>query len=78
MPSIFSYADERRMKVVELGGALDLLTMLETAKDDKTRKEALKALVALSHSGESLKIFTLLSFYVIIVEDYKLGVISKA
>lgn len=41
------------MRVVERGGALHLLTMLETAKDDKTRKEALKALVALSHSGES-------------------------
>ena len=39
-----------------MGGALDLLTMLETAKDDKTRKEALKALVALSHSGESRKL----------------------
>ncbi|RRT46928.1 hypothetical protein B296_00037181 [Ensete ventricosum] len=45
--------DERRMKVVEMGGAQDLLNMLKTAKDDKTRKQALKALVALSHSYEA-------------------------
>jgi len=48
--SRFAIDDERRMKVVERGGALHLLTMLETAKDDKTRKEALKTLVALSLS----------------------------
>ncbi|KAG2328837.1 hypothetical protein Bca52824_000017 [Brassica carinata] len=41
----------RRMKVVELGGAQELLHMLGAAKDDKTRKEALKALAALSKSG---------------------------
>ncbi|XP_020589249.1 uncharacterized protein LOC110030715 [Phalaenopsis equestris] len=46
----FAIDDERRMKVVEMGGAQDLLIMLEGAKDDKTRKEALKALLALSHS----------------------------
>ncbi|KAG5386218.1 hypothetical protein IGI04_037688 [Brassica rapa subsp. trilocularis] len=45
--------DERRMKVVELGGAQELLHMLGAAKDDKTRKEALKALAALSKSGKS-------------------------
>ncbi|KAI0527063.1 hypothetical protein KFK09_002659 [Dendrobium nobile] len=45
-----SVIDERRIKVAEMGGAQDLLIMLETAKDDKTRKEALKALLALSHS----------------------------
>lgn len=39
------------MKIVEIGGAKYLLNMLESAKDDRTRKEALKALVALSHSG---------------------------
>ncbi|XP_065050726.1 uncharacterized protein LOC135680612 isoform X2 [Musa acuminata AAA Group] len=49
----FPYMDERRMKVVEMGGALDLLNMLKTAKDDKTRKQALKTLVALSHSDEA-------------------------
>jgi hypothetical protein len=42
------------MKVVEMGGAQELLNVLEGAKDDKTRKEALKALIALSKSGESL------------------------
>jgi hypothetical protein len=44
--------DERRMKVVEMGGAQGILEVLEGAKDDKTRREALKALVALSKSGE--------------------------
>lgn len=45
--------DERRMKIVEIGGAKDLLNMLGAAKDNRTRKEALKALVALSHSGHT-------------------------
>ncbi|URE23726.1 hypothetical protein MUK42_17272 [Musa troglodytarum] len=49
----FPYMDKRRMKVVEMGGAQDLLNMLKTAKDDKTRKQALKTLVALSHSDEA-------------------------
>ena len=44
--------DERRMKVVEMGGAQAILEVLEGAKDDKTRKEALKALVVLSKSGQ--------------------------
>ena len=39
------------MKIVEMGGVEELLNMLSTAKDDHTRKEALKALAALSHSG---------------------------
>lgn len=38
-----------------MGGAQELLNMLEAAKDDKTRKQALKALAALSHSCESSK-----------------------
>jgi hypothetical protein len=42
------------MRVVEMGGAEELLNVLEGAKDDKTRKEALKALIALSMSGDSL------------------------
>lgn len=46
----FAVDDERRMRVVEMGGAQDLLEMLEGARDDKTRKEALKALLALSGS----------------------------
>ncbi|CAN6904710.1 unnamed protein product [Brassica oleracea var. botrytis] len=53
--SRFAIDDERRMKVVELGGAQELLHMLGAAKDDKTRKEALKALAALSKSGNMLK-----------------------
>lgn len=48
----FLYVDQRRMKIVELGGVQELLKMLEAAKDDRTRKEAFKALVALSRSGE--------------------------
>lgn len=42
------------MKIVEMGGACQLLNMLEAAKDDRTRKEALKALSALSQSGQAL------------------------
>lgn len=42
------------MKIVEMGGAQELLNMLVAAKDDRTRKEALKALSALSHSGQTL------------------------
>jgi hypothetical protein len=55
--SRFAIDDERRMKVVEMGGAQELLHMLGSAKDDKTRKEALKALAALSKSvaGEAAK-----------------------
>ncbi|KAG2723998.1 hypothetical protein I3843_02G173900 [Carya illinoinensis] len=51
----FAIDDERRMKIVELGGAQELLNMLGAAKDDRTRKEALKALAALSHSDEAVK-----------------------
>uniref|UniRef100_A0A804M7W3 Fumarylacetoacetase-like C-terminal domain-containing protein n=1 Tax=Zea mays TaxID=4577 RepID=A0A804M7W3_MAIZE len=47
----FAVDDQRRMKVVEIGGAQELLNVLEGAKDDKTRKETLKALAALSKSG---------------------------
>ncbi|XP_060675281.1 uncharacterized protein LOC107413971 isoform X4 [Ziziphus jujuba] len=50
----FPYLDERRMKIVEMGGARELLNMLEAAKDDRTRKEALKALSALSQSEEAV------------------------
>ncbi|XP_011069690.1 uncharacterized protein LOC105155506 isoform X3 [Sesamum indicum] len=42
--------DKRRMKIVELGGAKELIKMLAAAKDDRTRKAALKALVAISKS----------------------------
>lgn len=37
---------------MEMGGAQELVNMLGDAKDDRTRKEALKALSALSHSGQ--------------------------
>ncbi|KAJ4967310.1 hypothetical protein NE237_019159 [Protea cynaroides] len=53
--SQFAIDDERRMKIVEMGGAQELLNMLGTATDDRTRKEALKALVALSHSDEVVR-----------------------
>uniref|UniRef100_A0A0E0KH61 Uncharacterized protein n=1 Tax=Oryza punctata TaxID=4537 RepID=A0A0E0KH61_ORYPU len=49
----FAVDDARRMKVVEMGGAQQLLNVLEGAKDDKTRKEVLKALAALSKSEEA-------------------------
>ena len=51
----FYTKDERRMKIVEMGGAEELLNMLSTAKDDHTRKAALEALAALSQSGGNLK-----------------------
>ncbi|KAF6134250.1 hypothetical protein GIB67_010049 [Kingdonia uniflora] len=38
------------MKVVELGDAHGLVNMLKAVKDDRARKEALRALVALSHT----------------------------
>ncbi|XP_026382895.1 uncharacterized protein LOC113278214 [Papaver somniferum] len=51
--SRFAVDDERRMRVVEMGGDKDLVEMLKFAKDDKTRKSALKALSALSNSDEA-------------------------
>lgn len=50
----FAIDDERRMRIVEMGGAAELLNMLGTAKDQRTRKEALKALAALSFSDEAV------------------------
>ncbi|KAJ1294267.1 hypothetical protein BS78_01G133200 [Paspalum vaginatum] len=46
----FAVDDPRRIKVVDMGGAQELLNVLEGAKDDKTRREALRALSALSKS----------------------------
>lgn len=60
-------ADKRRMKIVELGGAKGLVNMLAGAKDDKTRKHALKALVAISKSGQS--VYSVLSFFPAINKD---------
>ncbi|XVE99843.1 hypothetical protein REPUB_Repub03eG0236500 [Reevesia pubescens] len=51
----FAIDDERRMKIVEIGGAQELLNMLGSAKDERTHKEALKALSALSKSDEAVK-----------------------
>ncbi|XP_044508643.1 uncharacterized protein LOC123227632 [Mangifera indica] len=50
----FAIDDERRMKIVEIGGAQELVNMLAEARDDRTRKEALKALAALSGSDEAV------------------------
>ncbi|CAN4102353.1 unnamed protein product [Withania somnifera] len=49
----FAIDDEKRMKIVETGGAQQLLNMLESANDDRTRREALKALFAISKSDEA-------------------------
>ncbi|XP_050209002.1 uncharacterized protein LOC126659708 [Mercurialis annua] len=50
----FAVNDEKRMKVVELGGAQELVSMLEAAADEKTQVAALKALAALSQSDEAV------------------------
>ncbi|PPS16533.1 hypothetical protein GOBAR_AA04042 [Gossypium barbadense] len=47
--------DQRRMKIVEIGGAQELLNMLGSARDERTQKEALKALSTLSKSDEAVK-----------------------
>ncbi|CAH9126397.1 unnamed protein product [Cuscuta epithymum] len=49
----FAIDDERRVRIIEMGGAEELVKMLEAAKDDRTRKEALKALFAISKSDEA-------------------------
>ncbi|XWS07583.1 hypothetical protein CRYUN_Cryun41cG0001400 [Craigia yunnanensis] len=51
----FAIDDQRRMKIVEIGGGQELLNMLGSAKDERTQKEALKALSALSKSDEAVK-----------------------
>ncbi|XP_068669282.1 uncharacterized protein [Aristolochia californica] len=48
----FAVDDERRMKVMEMGGGQGLLCMLENATDDRTRKAALRALHVLSRSDQ--------------------------
>ncbi|KAK1270553.1 hypothetical protein QJS04_geneDACA005904 [Acorus gramineus] len=45
-----TYVDDRRNKILEMGGGQELLNMLQSAKDDRTRKAALKALVSLCRS----------------------------
>jgi hypothetical protein len=44
-------ADTKRKKIVDAGGITALLGMLETAFDDDTRREAVKALGSLSPYG---------------------------
>ncbi len=44
-------ADTKRKKIVDAGGVAALLGMLETAFDDDTRHEAVKALASLSPYG---------------------------
>jgi hypothetical protein len=44
-------ADTKRKKIVDAGGITALLGMLETAFDDDTRREAVKALASLSPYG---------------------------
>ncbi|KAK1284510.1 hypothetical protein QJS10_CPB21g01523 [Acorus calamus] len=48
--SRFMLDDDRRNKILEMGGGQELLNMLQSAKDDRTRKAALKALVSLCRS----------------------------
>jgi hypothetical protein len=49
------------MKVVEMGGAKELLDVLKADTDDKIRKEILNALFVLSKSGAPLCIHVLIN-----------------
>ncbi|XP_071929848.1 uncharacterized protein [Coffea arabica] len=66
----FAIDDERRMKIVEIGGAQELLNMLGTAKDDRTRKEALRALDAISKSDSGSRMEPWLQFLMIDIQEY--------
>ncbi|KAF0910038.1 hypothetical protein E2562_001278 [Oryza meyeriana var. granulata] len=83
----FAVDDARRMKVVEMGGAQELLNVLEGAKDDKTRKQVLKALVALSKSEEAAGFLDKAGAYAIVsstpnspeyaeIETYKISILK--
>ncbi|XP_031280231.1 uncharacterized protein LOC116138684 [Pistacia vera] len=50
----YAIDDERRMKIVEIVGAQELVNMLWDARDYYTRLQTLKALVALSGSDEAV------------------------
>ncbi|KAI7747224.1 hypothetical protein M8C21_023939 [Ambrosia artemisiifolia] len=50
----FATDDERRMKIVEMGGATQLVEMLGAANDEATRKEALNAIIAIARSDEAV------------------------
>lgn len=47
--------DDRRRTIVEMGGVDGLVNMLNTAPDDLTRREAMKALESLSQSDVAVK-----------------------
>ncbi|KAJ7525780.1 hypothetical protein O6H91_17G066200 [Diphasiastrum complanatum] len=47
--ALFATTDDRRKSVVKAGGIQRLMSMLEGASEDQTRREAIKALVALAH-----------------------------
>lgn len=47
--------DDRRRTIVEMGGVHGLVNMLNTAPDDLTRREAMKALASLSQSDIAVK-----------------------
>ncbi|KAL6542628.1 hypothetical protein OROMI_024230 [Orobanche minor] len=82
------YVHKRRMKIVELGGAKGLVNMLAGAKDDKTRKLALKALVAISKSDGALDPILKAGVMLVIeatpdssefkeIEDYKTSLMAR-
>ncbi|KAJ9553308.1 hypothetical protein OSB04_017353 [Centaurea solstitialis] len=51
----FATDDERRMKIVEMGGVQKLVDMLGAATDDRTRKETLNAIVAIARKDEAVR-----------------------
>ncbi|CAN6463420.1 unnamed protein product [Victoria cruziana] len=53
--SRFAVDDERRNRIMEMGGIEKLVSMLEGATDDRTRKAALKALDVLSHTDAAVQ-----------------------
>ncbi|KAH7285052.1 hypothetical protein KP509_33G010100 [Ceratopteris richardii] len=53
--SMIATNDKRRKSFVEAGGVTELTKMLETAPDDKTRREALKALASLCECGVAVE-----------------------
>lgn len=53
--SMIATNDRRRKNFVEAGGVTELAKMLESAPDDKTRREAVKALVSLCECGVAVE-----------------------
>ncbi|KAF6137991.1 hypothetical protein GIB67_041864 [Kingdonia uniflora] len=58
----FATDDEKRMKVVELGEAHGLVNLLKAVKDDRTRKEALRALVTCRSEFDFLAMLLFFSY----------------